>query len=507
MRALVALAVVAALGAAGCSGHSSGSSPGSAIAITLTPLAGQSVFQGSSLNITAQVFNDPSEAGVSWALAGDGVLLNPTPSTVTYVAPATSIGNPYVVVTAISTSNSSSQSYIPITLLPQASLTNIQSINVDGGPVSGAFQPNTAFTAVTVCLPGTTTCQTIAGIRVETGSTGLRILSTALPSLPTINDGSDNPISECVQFPDQSYLWGDVVLGDVRIAGEVARALPIHALSSQSTAPSDCASSGAGANLGSQAALGANGILGIGYEPQDCGSFCDPSAGGSPPSPAYYSCSGMTCSSSFVPIAQQITNPIVTFAKDNNGSLIQFPGLNGAVSTIDGQITFGIGTQGNNQVGSATVFTVNPGGAFTTNLPSTGQSLTSSVVDSGLNAFLFPDDSLPSCQASTPYFCPAGPTALASVQLGVNNAQGTVNFTVDNAENLFTQNPGALALPSLGGPNGTGSCSGGTGACQFGWGLPFFYGRIVFTAIDKAPAAPGAPLGPWFAYGTSITKN
>src|SRR5277367_1627740 len=41
---------------------------------------------------------------------------------------------------------------------------NVQAIAVDGGPVAGAIYPNGAFTNVTICNPGTTTCQTIDGI-------------------------------------------------------------------------------------------------------------------------------------------------------------------------------------------------------------------------------------------------------------------------------------------------------------------------------------------------------
>jgi hypothetical protein len=48
-------------------------------------------------------------------------------------------------------------------------------------------------------------------------------------------------------------------------------------------------------------ALGANGILGVGPEPFDCGSACDPSAGGIHAPAVYYSCgSGGNCSTTFV---------------------------------------------------------------------------------------------------------------------------------------------------------------------------------------------------------------
>ncbi|HST09285.1 MAG TPA: DUF3443 family protein, partial [Terriglobales bacterium] len=356
--------------------------------------------------------------------------------------------------------------------------------------------------------PGTTTCRSIDGILVDTGSTGLRILASALPDLPSMNSGG-NPVSECVQFPDQSYLWGNVVTADVRIAGEVARSLPLHSIGTQngSSVPSDCSQNGAGVNAGTQFALGANGVLGVGYDPQDCGAACDPSAGGTPPSPAYYSCSAGSCNPTLVSIAHQVTNPIVTFLKDNNGLVLQFPGLDGASTKLDGTMTFGIGTQVNNQLGSATVFTIDSNHNFTTNLSSTAQSLTASGVNSGSSALFFPDDNLPQCGTAKRYFCPASSTSLASLQIGVNGAAGTINFVVENAEDLFNNNPGAAAFSALAGPNGTGDCAGGTGACRFEWGLPFFYGRTVFTAISGQTVPEGAPPSPWFAYTTGFAKK
>jgi hypothetical protein len=459
------------------------------------------------LDITAQT-NDTSGAGVSWALAGDGTLVNPTPRSVTYLAPTTSIVNNVVVVTATANASSGAQAYLPITLLPQGALPNVQTVSVDGGPVPGKIYPNRAYTSVTLCVPGTTTCQTIDGIMVDTGSVGLRVLSSQLQALPKLTDSAGNAVAECVQFPDQSYLWGDVVLADLRIAGEVAGSLSIHALlgPNDSPAPSDCSNGGAGANIGTQALLGANAILGVGYDAQDCGDFCAPTTG-APGAPNYYSCSGAGCASTFVPVAQQITNPIVMFAKDSNGVILGFPGLSQTSPALDGQMIFGIGTEPNNQLGNAAVFTVDLSGNFTTNLASTSQSLTSSQVNSGLSALFFPDGDLPACADASSFFCPPGSTSIAAVQIGGNNMQSTINFGVDNADALFSTNPGYSVFSTLAGPNGTGACSDGTGACRFEWGLPFFYGRTVYTSISGRPAPAGAPLGPWFAYTTGFTKQ
>src|SRR5260370_9145603 len=67
---------------------------------------------------------------------------------------------------------------------------NVQTITVNTGPTAGppinSPAINEPFTSVTVCAPGSTSnCQTISGILVDTGSSGLRILSSVLTvSLP-----------------------------------------------------------------------------------------------------------------------------------------------------------------------------------------------------------------------------------------------------------------------------------------------------------------------------------
>jgi Protein of unknown function (DUF3443) len=64
-----------------------------------------------------------------------------------------------------------------------------------------------------------------------------------------------------------------------------------------------------------------------------------------------------------------------------------------------------------------------------------------------------------------------------------------VNFAVENANSLF-QTPNT-AWSTLGGPYSP-------APVQFDWGLSFFYGRNVFTAIDGAMTPGGT--GPFVAY-------
>jgi hypothetical protein len=478
--------------------------------VVVTPSAASSVTQGKIIKIQAAVYPATGE-GVTWTMTGAGALTDPTSFSVTYHAPSNVSQTNYAVITATSTLSASSVGYVAITVLPFGVLGNQQPVAVDGGPVDGQVYPNGAFTSIKICTPGTLTCNTVDGILVDTGSTGLRILSAAAPSLPSVTDSSGSSLAECVQFPDQSYFWGQVVAADVRIAGEVAASVPVHLLgaSSAGTAPADCSSSGTATDIGTLKALGANGILGVGLEPQDCGAACDPSAGGTPPSPAYYTCTGGTCTAAFAPLISQVTHPALLFDVDNNGVSLQFPPLGAdADATQSGTLTFGIGTKINNALGEATVFTVSSSDSITTQLTETGQSLTASTIDSGINGLFFPDDNIPGC--ADPYvsfFCPASPRTLTAVNVGANNATSTINFSVNNAELLFAGNPSDAALDGLSGPRGSGSCSSGSGACSFVWGLPFFYGRDVFVSIRGQNVPLLAPAAPWWAYSTSFDTH
>jgi len=109
----------------------------------------------------------------------------------------------------------------------------VQAITVNTGPTAGPPYNDPyvdgAFTSVTVCVPGSATnCQTISGILVDTGSTGLRILSSALTlSLPQETGSNGSPVVECFPFVD-GVTWGPVQTADMTIAGEQAKSLPFR---------------------------------------------------------------------------------------------------------------------------------------------------------------------------------------------------------------------------------------------------------------------------------------
>ena len=364
--------------------------------------------------------------------------------------------------------------------------TNVQPIAVNAGPTSN--YANGVFTSVTVCAPSSSNCQTISGILVDTGSYGLRLLSSAgggalTLSLPQQNSGA-NPVGECAPFVS-GYTWGPVQSADIKMAGEVASNVPVQIIDPTFAAvPSSCSSGGVPEN-DTLLTLGANGILGVGPFAQDCGGSCDQTGAANPG--LYYGCASASCQVIAEPIAQQVQNPVALFATDNNGVILELPNVSSPAASLSGSMVFGIGTESNNALGSASVFPVDANGEFSTTFK--GQSYPA-FVDSGSNAFFFLDETLTGLTVcpgnNSGFYCP-GSTANLSATTASGSATANITFTIANADTLF-QNQTAVVFNSLGGPNpGT-----------FDWGLPFFFGRNVFTAIDGKSTPAGS--GPFWAY-------
>lgn len=379
---------------------------------------------------------------------------------------------------------------------------NVQSIAVNGGPVAGQIYANGAFTSVTVCVPNSSTCQMVDGILVDTGSYGLRILESAIPSLslPLMTGSGGTTFYNCVSFVDRSFLWGAVAQADLEISGEKASGVSIQLVGDPTgfTVPTAC--SNGGVDVSNLTRLGANGIIGVGPFPEDCGQACAPSQGGTPP-PVYFTCvASGNCQTAFVALAQQIVNPVVRFAADNNGVILEMQSVNVASATATGSMIFGIGTQPNNTLGSANFFPLGSSGFMTTLFNQ--KTLSESFIDSGSNGYFFPDSAIPQCgqNSNAPgFYCPTNSMNLSAQTVDSNNAQNTVNFTVDNALTDFQSNGSDSAFSNLAGSNGSDTCSGQT-PCGFDWGMPFFYGRHVFTSIAGRAVPSGAPAAPWWAY-------
>ena len=392
-----------------------------------------------------------------------------------------------------STSNTSNTTTTPPNTIA-SSAANVAPITVNTGPLPAPnLYANGAFVSVTLCVPGTSTCQTIGEVLVDTGSFGLRIVSPQVLtlSLPQQNASDGNPMVECLKFLD-SYTWGPVQTADIQIGGEKASAVPIQVLSDTDyVVPDSCSNPSGGSSADTVLNLGANGILGIGQLPQDCGVniTCPASAN------QYYSCASATatCTPVAATVAQQVPNPVSLFATDNNGVIIELPAVSGAEATVSGSLVFGIGTESNNGLGSATVYNADPSTLnFSTSFNGTTYS-DEAFIDSGSNGYFFNDSSIPTCSTNVGFFCPSSTLSLSATTQGFTTGTGTVDFSVANADTLFTESPNDAAFGGLAGPASTPPA-----AAYFDWGLPFFYGRNVYTAIEGATAPGGTP--PYWAY-------
>jgi hypothetical protein len=380
--------------------------------------------------------------------------------------------------------------------------TNVQPVTVDSGPtgVAGTSSPavNTLYTTVTICVPGTTTCQDIDHIQVDTGSSGLRIIASVLTlSLPLQKDANGNAIAECVHFVDGSS-WGPIRQADVKMSGEVASNLAVHIIgdAAYQTIPSGCVGTGKTAE-DTVAIFGANGILGVGPFIQDCGTSCTQAGGAT-----YFICTSSTaCTDSGMALAMQITNPVTAFATDNNGVIIELSAVSGTAASVGGSLIFGIGTQGNNGLGTASVLTLDAAGALTTNYKT--QSLDQSFIDSGSNAYYFPDSTIATCAQGTQapgFFCPGTTLNLSATLVGINGVSSSINFMVGDANSLFSTNATVAAAATLAAPSNSVAADGSTfdGTHTFDWGLPFYFGRNVYTAIETKNTSAG--MGPYFAF-------
>jgi hypothetical protein len=368
---------------------------------------------------------------------------------------------------------------------------NVQAISVNTGPAATLgpdyYYEDGAFTSVTVCAPGSTSnCQTISGILVDTGSSGLRILSSALTiSLPQQTNSGGNSVAECAVFED-GITWGPVQTADVEMAGEKASSLPLQVIGSPNfpTIPSNCRNQGVPED--DLANLGANGLLGLGQSIQDCGAYCV----SGPQSANYYTCLSSSCTDTTESLAEQVQNPVSSFAIDNNGVIIELPAVSAPEVSVSGSLIFGIGTQSNNGLGGATVFGTDSIGDFNTTYNNTAYM---SFMDSGSNGIYFLNSSatgLPICSQINFLYCPSSTqtiSVLNKAEAGTNGASGTATFAVGNAETLLSNVTNA-AVNGLAGPSPR----------QFDFGLPFFFGRNVYMAIEGKSTPGGA--GPYSAY-------
>ncbi len=490
------------LGMVACGSSSGGSSGGgstiTSVSVSCSPTT---LMPGQTSQCTATVSGTGSfSSSVTWS-ASAGSISNAG----LFTAPTTN-ATLLVTVTATSTQDTSKSGAATVTVSPASQVSNVLPIIVDAGPSGLSYAyVNGAFATVTVCVPGTSTCQSIDHVLVDTGSEGLRLVGSVLTlNLPVQKDSSGNTIGECTQFAD-GYSWGAVAGADVQMAGEKATSVPIQIIGTSTlpNIPSACSSTGTGEN--DVQTLGANGVLGVGVFEQDCGGYCVNTTSNG----FYYTCPGNTnCTQTTVALANQVQNPVWLFPQDNNGILIQLPSVPLGTGSVNptGSLIFGIDTQSDNALGSASFYTTTPSGDYQSvtlngqtynDSCSSTNSPTCSYIDSGSNAwFILNAATLGVTQCSgtnSSFYCQNPTSNFQATATGANAISGTVGFSIGDADTLFNNNQSATAFVELGSPGNT-AASGPT----FDFGLPFFYGKSVFVVIENHSTSKGQ--GPAWAY-------
>jgi len=339
------------------------------------------------------------------------------------------------------------------------------------GPTSSQFVvPNIPWVSATICVPGTTNCETIDNIILDSGSTGLRVLSSVLTlNLPTEQSGG-NQLAECAPF-GSAIAWGSVATASVTLGGEPPVTVPIQVIDANfgtSSPPPPCSFP-----LTSPGQLGGNGILGI--MPAQFDSGFD----------EYFTCQNGTCSFLSLPGTQAVQNPVYLLPQDNNGAIVYLnPISDQGASQGVGAMVLGVDTEPNNDpnfVSSGDVYhCVNSSSeAFFTNYK--GQQIWQSIADTGSNMLYFQDSSLPQCPLTifTPGYCPNPNANLTASLVGSTGTPQALGFTVGNGSALVAS--GNSAFDDLAAP-----IPPGLGGVEFDWGLPFFFGRSVFIAYGPS---------------------
>lgn len=488
---LLFLSILAGCGGGGGSnGGSSSPSHGALVSISVTP-ANSSIVLGSSAQFKATgTYSDNSTqdltTSVTWSSSNTSVATISNTSGSNGLAVTVSTGT--IASTTIMASSGGISGSTTLTVTAPAGATANSLPIIVNSAVCNAYQ-NEPCVSVTVCAPGTSNCQTISGILMDTASYGLRIFKQALNVPFSQVAAASGSLAECVQFADGSSLWGPVQTASVILGNEPAVQVPVQVIDyTFGSVPVACS----GADQG-PSDDGFNGILGIGPFVQDCGALCAAAA-----TAQYYTCSGAGCAATVVPLSNQVQNPVASLPADGNGVLVQLPAVPAdGLPSVNGTLVFGIGTQSNNSPSGVTTYTLDSYGEFPTTF--NGVSYSESFIDTGSNALFFPSPYkaksgpyaglLPDCTDNPGWFCPQATTSLsASIAAASGSAAGTVSFQVGNFDSIISSSNNVFS--DIGGDS--------LGPLSFDWGLPFYFGRNVYMGIEGKSSSLGS--GAYFAY-------
>lgn len=416
---------------------------------------------------------------------------------------------------------------------PFQQLDNNLVVRVEQGPGGFGIDTNLLFATVTVCVPNDPThCAVIDHVLVDTGSVGLRVLASKVQgvALPPIQLSSSPPQNawECFPFVIGG-LWGPIVAADV-VLGPQATVSPVaiqliddlNMLSPTANCNAIVHSTATQSNiLSSASTLGANGILGIGSTNLDCGLYCKQGTYQDLPnvttgsSVLYYQCApGETdparCNLAPMDSPLQVHNPVDALGSDFNAGVVlampAIPDSQPGAATATGELILGLGTRANNTLNTSPATTAtrvmlgtgvsaNPDSYLSVTTQYGSTLYYNSYLDTGTNAILFYNPSLPVCSSST-WYCPStNLTVGATISDGDTPTanQVAVPFRIGNFEALNATSNTAFS-------NAVGyvaTASGVPDTTTFAWGMPFFYGKRVYMSIWDITTLSNPP---WYAW-------
>jgi len=351
----------------------------------------------------------------------------------------------------------------------------------------GCHNLNVPCTRITLCVPQTNHCQTLSGILVDSGDTGVRISERSLRlTLPNVD--AKSPRFECTTYMDHTARWGPVVRATVFLAHEPPVTVPVMLY--RHTNRGSC---GKGMQIPSHPFNGSIGVAPLIY---DCGRECARHRSNR----RYFTCRHTLCGETALPLSQQVVCPIVRLPKDHNGFVLSFANLpKGGTRRVDGTLTLGIGTEENSvpPPKKVTLFHTDPEGNLLTRYH--GVRVEGSL-DTGTNFYLLPKIStlrkeLAGCfqaEGSGDFFkCPR--RRERAVIEGVRGRhRREVAFTLTNEREIMrrAERKNMLATDSWGGSYRNEN--------SFVWGMPFFYGRKVYFGFPGYNSVLGK--GPYVAF-------
>lgn len=386
---------------------------------------------------------------------------------------------------------------------PPVYLDNVQPVRIDRPTIQTATTlsqsgDNRLLTSVTLCSDAAgTNCQTIDDIVVDTGSVGLKIYDYALSdggaSFADEQDSNNNRLAMCARY-GSGYAWGKMKVVTLRMAGETAKNLPIAVIDGAPTAATDATADQNSIPVPSACSTlngvaqqrkfrDSNGILGVGTPFSNCADCVV--------STTYYSCtSANDCTPTFLPTRMQTTQPVASFAADNNGLVIKLPAIdNFGTSPVAGQMVFGIGTQPDNQPGVVNAFSLDSTGL---GLLTVNGTVSRVLVDSGTDDYVFPS-ALP--VGTNGLYAPPTPTTVSATfsavdltGLGLDNQQ-PINIAI--ADPTSALNANAVVIDGIGRPPTSSSSENLLG-------LPFFFGKTMYFGLEGRTSPLG--IGPLVAF-------